>query len=387
MSDVRTVLVVAPNWLGDAIMALPAIADLTRHLPSATITVAARRSVADLYRLVPSVSHVITMEWGGRWWRRRAFADDVERLRDAAADAALLLPNSFATAWLVKRAGIPQRWGYRSDMRGRLLTRAVPRPAGSRHQAAYYQHLTAALGMPAGPLEPAVAVPERAMASARQLLLDRGWNGERPIVTLAPGAAYGTAKRWIPGHVARLVSSLVSVGGATCALVGSRGDAATTRMVREGAGDEARRHVIDLAGDTTLEVLAGVLGISQACVANDSGAMHLAAAVGTPVAALFGPTREDETAPLTRAGGRAEVLTHPVWCRPCMLRECPIDHRCMTGIEPARVFATVVRLMGSDPMFGATQGRSANADRPGSAGLSGRAATRPESGYHWGLTP
>ena len=345
MSEASPVLVLAPNWLGDAIMALPAIADLKRHVHPAAVTVAARRSVAELYRLVPSVSGVITLDWGGRWWRRRAFADDSRRVRDAGAGAVLLLPNSFAAAWLVKQAGIPERWGYRSDMRGRLLTRAVPRPTGSRHQAAYYQHLTRALGIESGPLEPLISVPEAAVVSARQLLLDRGWDGERPVVALAPGAAYGTAKRWIPAHVARLVTDLVGTRGATCILVGSRSDGSTTRMVRDLAGKDARRHVIDLAGDTTLEVLAGVLQLSQACVANDSGAMHLAAAVGTPVAALFGPTREHETAPLTRAGGRAEVLTHPVWCRPCMLRECPIDHRCMKGIEPARVFATVDRLM------------------------------------------
>lgn len=345
MSDAADVLVLAPNWLGDAIMALPAIADLQRHVQPATVTVAARRSVADLYRLVPTVSGVITLGWSGKWWRRRAFADDSRRLRDAGAGAVLLLPNSFAAASLVKQAGIPERWGYRSDMRGRLLTRAVPRPAGSRHQAAYYQHLTRALGIESGPLEPVLSVPEGARASAGQLLRDRGWNGDRPIVALAPGAAYGTAKRWIPAHVARLVTDLVGTRGATCVLVGSRGDGSTTRMVRDLAGHDAGGHVIDLAGETTLEVLAGVLSLSQACVANDSGAMHLAAALGTPVAALFGPTREHETAPLTRAGGRAEVLTHPVWCRPCMLRECPIDHRCMRGIDPARVLATVTGLI------------------------------------------
>jgi heptosyltransferase-2 len=176
------------------------------------------------------------------------------------------------------------------------------------------------------------------------VLIDRGWNGERPLVILAPGAAYGTAKRWIPAYVSRLINDLAG-GGRTCVLVGSRADATTTRNNRS-AVDEARQpHVIDVTGETSLEMLAGMLTLAQACVSNDSGAMHLAGAVGTPLVALFGPTRESETSPLTRAGGRAEVLTQQVWCRPCMLRECPIDHRCMTGIEPPRVLATLERLV------------------------------------------
>ena len=128
-------------------------------------------------------------------------------------------------------------------------------------------------------------------------------------------------------------------------MVGSRSDASTTRDIAHMIEADARPHVIDVAGETTIETLAGVLGLATACVANDSGAMHMAAAVGTPLVALFGPTREHETAPLTRAGGRAEVLAHQVWCRPCMLRECPIDHRCMKGIAPDRVFAALTPYM------------------------------------------
>jgi heptosyltransferase-2 len=121
--------------------------------------------------------------------------------------------------------------------------------------------------------------------------------------------------------------------------------------VRARVDAAAAAHVVDLTGETTIDVLAGVLGLARACVSNDSGAMHLAAAVGTPLVAIFGPTREYETAPLTRAGGRAEVLTHPVFCRPCMLRTCPIDHRCMKRITPERVRLAMDRLMGADPMI------------------------------------
>ena len=347
MSEPRRIVVVAPNWLGDAVMALPSIADIRRRFPAARLVVAARRAVADLFRLVPFVDHVITLQWSGRWWHRRTFAADAARLRELGADTAILLPNSFATAWLARRAAIPARWGYSSDMRGRLLTRAVPRPNHSLHQGAYYQHLTRALGFEGGPLEPVLTVTNAVVAAARDLLRDRGWDGTRLLIVFAPGAAYGTAKQWLLPYVARVATELVRGRGATCAMVGGPGDASAAREVMSLIEPDARRHVIDVTGQTTIEGLAGVLSLAAVCIANDSGAMHVAAAVRTPVVALFGPTREHETAPLTRSNGRVEVLTHAVWCRPCMLRECPIDHRCMKGIVPERVYAAVTSLLSS----------------------------------------
>jgi heptosyltransferase-2 len=212
------------------------------------------------------------------------------------------------------------------------------------HQAEYYQHLVRALGMASGPLEPAISVPDDAVVAARMLLNSRAWSPSRPLVAIAPGAAYGTAKRWLPEHYASLVSSLVGIG-AQCVLVGSAGDTETTDWIQRLIPDRQREHVLDLTGVTNLPSLAGVISTAKAFVSNDSGAMHVAAAVGAPVAAIFGPTREHETRPLGRGDARAEVLIHPVWCRPCMLRECPIDHRCMKELSPERVFATVRELM------------------------------------------
>jgi len=294
-----------------------------------------------MFELAEGVDRVITLGWKGRLLDRNGLATDIARLREAACDTAVLLPNSFASAWLVKRAGIAERWGYARDFRSWLLTRGVPTPAGSRHQGAYYQHLVGALGIPNGPLEARLSARADDVAAARALLSQRGWNGSRVIVALAPGAAYGTAKRWLPEHYATLVSALVTVHHVTCVLVGGAADAGATEIVRQRVPADARSCVIDLAARTSLRELAGVLSLALVCVSNDSGAMHLAAALGVRVVALFGPTREYETAPLSRPERPSTVLIHDVFCRPCMLRECPIDHRCMTRLAPDRVLAAV----------------------------------------------
>jgi heptosyltransferase-2 len=343
--DPARILILSPNWLGDAVMALPAIADVKRRFATARVVVAARRAVADVFRLAPPVDDVLPLEWNGKLLRQAALRNDLDALRRLSADAAVLLPNSFASAWMVHRAGIPERMGYARDWRRRLLTRAVRVPGRSVHQAEYYQHLVRTLDVPSGPLEPMLVAPNAAIASARSLLMARGWNETRPLVAFAPGAAYGTAKRWLPAHFARVVSMLVDTNEATCVMVGSAADRDTTRWIRGLVPECERVHLLDVAGDTSLESLAGVMRLSRVFVSNDSGAMHMASALGVPVAALFGPTREYETAPLPRSGVRADVLLHPVWCRPCMLRQCPIDHRCMKDLQPERVFTIVSEMM------------------------------------------
>lgn len=345
MAEPSRLVVLSPNWLGDAVMALPAIADLRRRFPSTYLAVAARGSVAPMFEMAPGLDAVVTLRWTGKLFDRGGMHKDLAMLRDSAFDAAVLLPNSMASAWVVRSAGIRERWGYAADWRSPLLTRAVPKAKGSRHQGAYYQHLTNALGAPAGPLEPVLKAADADVQDARDLLAARGWDGRRPLVALAPGAAYGNAKRWPPERYAALVSSLVSQHGATCVLVGAPVDASATNLVQQTANPDARPYVLDLAGATSLKRLAGVLTLAGTCVSNDSGAMHLAAALGVRVVALFGPTRDKETAPLARAARPATILIHGVFCRPCMLRECPIDHRCMMGLDAARVEAAVADAM------------------------------------------
>jgi len=314
----RRILIVAPNWLGDAVMALPAIADVRRAHRDATITIAAKPSVAPLFALVADV-------------------DGIGPVDGAPSDAVILLPNSFHSAWMVYRARVPERWGYRTDWRGGLLTRAIPAPARV-HQVEYYQHLTRALGCPSGPGEPRLTVPDARRAAAASLLAAAGWDGRARLAALAPGAAYGGAKRWPPRSFADLAAELAA-DGVQPVIVGSAADRDTTAEVLEAfrrptSNAERRTAPIDLTGTTDLPTLAAVLSHCRALITNDSGAMHVGAAVGVPVTAVFGPTDETATHP---RGSAHRIVTHDVWCRPCMLRECPIDHRCMRGVGVATV--------------------------------------------------
>ncbi len=333
-TDVTRLVVFAPNWLGDAVMALPALADVRRSSPGATIAVAARPSVAPMFELVSGVAQVIVLDPRGAVWRDRSAL-----LREGRFEAALLLPNSFHAAMLAGRAGIPERWGYATDFRRPLLTRAIAPPT-RLHQAAFYQHLTRTLGFAAGPLEPVIDLSPARRESSAALLRAAGWDGRAPLVAFAPGAAYGGAKRWPAQSFADVAAALAS-DGVVPVLVGTGADAGAGRELVGALDPEVRP--LNLIGRTDLPTLAGVLAASRGLVSNDSGAMHLAAALGVPVTALFGPTDETATHPLGRA--RRVVLTHDVWCRPCMLRECPLNHRCMRGIRPESVATAARRLL------------------------------------------
>jgi heptosyltransferase-2 len=336
--DVRRIGVVAPSWLGDVVMALPALADVVRRFAGAEVLVAARRNLAPLFEAVPGLAGVIPLEGRGRSGRRA----DVSALRAARLDATLLLPNSFHAAWVTWRAGIGERWGYRSDARSLLLTRGIRRPRTARtHHARYYQHLTAQLGCTPGPLEPALRLTP-ALHDAGEIVLRRaGWEGER-IVGLAPGAANGSAKRWPPDRMGQIAARLSLDHGIRPVLVGAPDDQDTARDVvahAERAGI-ATGGTLNLVGRTTLRALMGVMARCAAFVSNDSGAMHLAAALDVPVVAIFGPTREWATSPLPGPAGRPAIVVHAdVFCRPCMLPSCPIDHRCMTRIGSDEILA------------------------------------------------
>jgi heptosyltransferase-2 len=330
-------VVFAPNWLGDTVMALPAIADVRRAVPEASLVIAARSAIAPLFSMVRGIDDIVVLgeKKRGResFWRARDEKDSRPLF-----DKAILLPNSFQSALTAWRAGVPERWGYRTAWRGPLLTHAIDPPSGV-HQVEYYQRLVSALGFPNAhrPAQPQIALSDELLDTGTRELKSAGWDGRRPLVALAPGAAYGGAKRWPSASFAELARALADDGIQTV-LVGGRGDLPVARAIEAELGGDI---VLNLMA-TDLPTLAGILAACRALVSNDSGAMHLAAALGVRVTAVFGPTDERLTRP---AGDTHVVLTRPVWCRPCMMRECPIDHRCMRGIGVDRVVGAVRQML------------------------------------------
>jgi heptosyltransferase II len=320
------IVLLVPNWLGDAVMALPAIRDVRRHFSGDRLIVAARPSVSTLFRAVPGIDEIVSLKPG-------------EQPSFPGADIGILFPNSFRSAWLLKRAGVRERWGYRSDFRRLLLTKAVRRPRRKVHFGEYYQQLVRGLGIETGPMTAHVHVPPAIAAAAAKLLQDRGWKPGQPLLGIAPGAAFGHAKRYPPERYAVVAARARDELGVSCVLLGRSEDRDAARQI-----DAA----VDLVGHTDLLMFMGVISHCRAVVANDSGASHLAAAMGIPVAAIFGPTDERYATPLTSsetADGKVEALFEPVFCRPCFLHDCPIDHRCMNRIPADRVFNSVRRLL------------------------------------------
>lgn len=313
-----TIVVRAPNWLGDAVLSLGAVRDLRRNFPAARLEVLARPWVAPLYEAVSEVDAVRPS---------RGLRADRQDLR-GRFDAAVLLPNSFASALTMRAAGIPERWGYATDGRGPLLTRKarVPREVRGRSQVYYYRAMLAGIGL-------AVSASPDVQLTAREAWTDRATallGAPGPWIGLNPGAFFGSAKRWVPARYAAAGERLARDTGARIAIVGGTLERPLGEAIAAAMNVPARV----LCGETTLGELVGVLAQLRLLLTNDSGPMHVAAALGVPVVAVFGPTDWRETGPV---GARQRLVREPVPCAPCLLRECPIDHRCMRRVGVERV--------------------------------------------------
>jgi heptosyltransferase-2 len=282
--------------------------------------------VSGLYEAVPEVDAVV---------ESRGIGADAASLR-GRFDLAVLLPNSFAAALAPWRAGVAERWGYATDARGLLLTRScrVPPSVRGRSQVYYYRAMLEGLGLSvSGAPDASLACPEAWAARGAALL-----EGPGPWIGVNAGAVYGTAKRWLPERFAAAAALVARRTGARVAIVGSASERPLGEQMAAQLGGSARV----LCGETTLAELVGVLARLRLLLTNDSGPMHLAAALGTPLVAVFGSTDWTETAPVSE---RARVVREAAECAPCKLRECPIDHRCMTRVSVDRVAAAALELV------------------------------------------
>ena len=323
----RRILLRAPNWLGDAVMSLPVLAGLTHLFPAAQITILAAPRVAPLFSGQPGVAEVLPYPPGQEKWR---FLLGLKH----KFDLALALPNSLESAlglWLTRT---PHRLGYAADGRAPLLTLALKARKRLRglHQVFYYLGLLEAFGPVKTFLPPRLSLSEAEMVEARNLLPGHDNQPGAPLIGLAPGAAYGPAKRWPAERFAAVGDLMLAEFQAGLVLLGGPED-------REAA-DEVQHHgkgkYLNLAGQTTLRQALMVLSQLNVLITNDSGLMHAAAALGVPVVALFGSTDPAATGPFT---SRAKVIHHPLPCGPCLQRTCLRDYACLTEITVDEVAA------------------------------------------------
>jgi heptosyltransferase-2 len=331
------------NWVGDSILTIPALEALRRARPEAEITLTVRPWVRELFEGFAAVDHLHSYDRSlqHRGWRGRSRL--IAELAGEHFDLAIVLPNSFESAYLAWRAGIPERIGYATDGRSLLLTRRlnISTDLLAQHQAQYYLDLLRQAGfIDEIPPVPRISlkISGNRQLQARQRLSAKGVKEGALLVGINPGAFYGTAKRWPPDRYAALADRCIDGLGADVLIFGS----ATERTTAEFIARTMQHTPKIFSGETTLGELAALLNCCSVFVTNDSGPMHLAAAVGTRTLAIFGPTDERTTAPV---GPHTRVIKHPVSCSPCLLRECPLDHRCMTGIPVEDVYHTAANLL------------------------------------------
>jgi heptosyltransferase-2 len=323
----------AVNWLGDAVLTTPALGAVRAAYPDTRILLAAKPAVADLFLHHPDVDEILVYDKGGRHAGAAGMLRMARELRRRNLDAAILFQNAFDAALLAFLAGIPDRAGYATDGRRLLLTRAIPATEEilRLHHAEYYLRLVSEMGIPR-PAEPAmrlrVAAEERDAMAARLATL--GVPAGARILGINPGATYGSAKRWFPDRFASVADALSEEWEAAVVLMGSAPEMPLSAEIESSM----RRKPVNLSGRTTVRELMALISHCGFLVTNDSGPMHIAAALGVPLVAIFGPTDWRTTSPWTR---RAKVVRVDVDCSPCMRRECDRGHECMLGVTAEMV--------------------------------------------------
>ena len=338
--DIERIVVRGTNWVGDAVMTVPALRELRRLFPEAHITLATRSWARGLFAGAEFIDALQVHEGSGL----RSVVQQVREWRKQSFDLAVLLPNSLETALVASLARVPLRIGYATDGRQALLSHPLELPEwrSSKHEVYYYLKIVAELEwlikheqtflntQPDGSLD----ISSGRKAAARDFLRTHGVgdvSDGRPLVALCPGSINSRAKRWPTERYAALGDRLIDDLQAEVILIGSTAEAEVSREVSR----QMRNRPVVLTGQTDLAELVAILSKVDLLVTNDTGPAHIASALGRPTLVIFGPTNPLTTRPFSPLG---EIVRQPPDCAPCMLRDCPIDHRCMTAITPDDVF-------------------------------------------------
>jgi heptosyltransferase-2 len=336
--DYKKILVRATNWLGDAVMSLPALRALRERFPKAQIVILAKPWVADLYRresfcdrMIPYTARTLREIWAaGRGLAPENF------------DCAILLQNAFEAAAVAWLAGVPERIGYARDGRSVLLTRAIAVPHKGeipRHERFYYLELLHRAGILENlPENDRILLDGAPQARAAGLARFEELGMGGTVVGMSPGAAYGNAKRWLPERFAEAAAKIATELGASVAIFGSQEEGELCSAIAAAIPGP----VVNFAGQTTLGEYIDLAAACRVYLTNDSGGMHVASALSVPTVAIFGATDDVGTGP---TGPLVRVVREAVECSPCLKRECPIDHRCMTRVPADRVANVALHLL------------------------------------------
>ena len=335
----KNIIVRMPNWVGDVIMSTPVLTDLRKAFPDAYITVMCRSPMGELLQEFPDIDEIFCFTKASRLVRRNEKKNIMEKLQNGKYDLGLILPNTFSSAWWFWQGEVKYRIGYNSCKRGFLLTHPVELPIDiqKRHLIATYKNLLTVLGIPPSTTLPKLYLKESEVDQAKLLLSQHGVRAHHRIVGINPGAAYGSAKCWLPERFREVTTRLLENKDVVVVYFG---DLITANLVKEICQGLSPR-VINMAGLTSLRELSCLISLCDVLLTNDSGPMHIAGAFNTPVVALFGSTSSIMTGPWHNG----TVIQKQVSCSPCYRRVCPIDFRCMKQIQVEEVFAAIIRAL------------------------------------------
>ena len=333
--ELKRILVRGTNWIGDAVMTTPALNALRSHYPNAEIVMLANPLVAELFQFHPSVDRVIIYDRKGYHRGVAGFIRMIKEIRCNHFDAAILFQNAIEAALLAICSGVPRRAGYTTDGRRLLLNYPVTVTAADKlmHHTDYYCQLLQRLGVNDGDAQLCLACTEDEQLWAASVLESDN------VIAINPGAAYGSAKRWLPERFAEVADTLASRYGAKIVLTGGPSEKEIGCDIAAAMSAPS----INMVGKTSVRQMMALLAHSRLLVSNDSGPMHVASAFSVPIVAVFGSTDHTTTCP---ASQNVKIVRKQTDCAPCLLRQCPTDHRCMTAITTDDVLLAAFELLG-----------------------------------------
>ncbi|MBI5056113.1 MAG: lipopolysaccharide heptosyltransferase II [Nitrospirae bacterium] len=339
------ILIRGVNWIGDAVLTTPSIRAIRRAYPDARISLLVKPWVSEIYKENPDINEVILYDEGYKGIAGKLKL--AKRLRQERFDIAILFQNAFDAALITWLAGIPKRIGYKRDGRGFLLTKAIPVTIDilSQHQVYYYLNILKAIGIETKETHPYIYLSDEERQWARDVFFNPQSPTPNPrlLIGINPGATYGSAKRWMPERFAEVIRRTIDEVNGRVIIFGSKSEVEIADEIVSSVGAIRKSSLLNMAGKTTLRQLASLISECDAFITNDSGPMHMAAALFVPVVAIFGSTNKMTTGPF---GEGHRIIVKDLSCSPCMERECPEGHlKCMAEISADDVFASLKEVL------------------------------------------